>query len=259
VIAEDSKAVETVSLCAVGGYGRGEMAPESDVDLLFLIHSKTVSAYAKELTEYILYMLWDLGLKVGHATRTVDQCLTLAKDDQTILTSLLDVRHLAGDESLSESLYRKFRKMISRGKGRAYISEKLAERDERHTREGNSRYVIEPNIKEGKGGLRDLHVLYWITSYLDKGGQIIDPQHGLDYTKLGLFDEKAAKRFRHAADFLWRTRHHLHWTAGRPTEQLGFDMQVRLAPKMGQQNLKPRMQSVFQRVWISFFQGHVVI
>ena len=121
VVAEDSKALETVSLCAVGGYGRGEMAPESDVDLLFLTRSKTVSDYAKELTEYILYMLWDLGLKVGHATRTAEQCLALAKEDQTILTSLLDVRHLAGDESLSENLYRKFRKMISRGKGRAYI------------------------------------------------------------------------------------------------------------------------------------------
>jgi len=222
-----------ISLCAVGGYGRAEMAPESDVDLLFLTSKKTPLEHSKILTEYILYMLWDLGLKVGHATRTVDQCLALAKEDQTILTSLLDVRHLGGDEALSENLYRRFRKMISRGKGRAYISVKLAERDERHTREGNSRYVIEPNIKEGKGGLRDLHVLYWITRYLDRDGLIIDPQHGLDYTKLGLFDENAAMRFRRAADFLWRTRHHLHWAAGRPTEQLSFDMQVRLAPKMG--------------------------
>ena len=232
-VPENAKDLEAFSLCAVGGYGRAEMAPESDVDLLFLTGNKSLSDYSKTLAEYILYMLWDLGLKVGHATRRVDQCLSLAKEDQTILTSLLDVRHLCGDEELSQTLYRKFRKMISRGKGRAYISEKLAERDERHTREGNSRYVIEPNIKEGKGGLRDLHVLYWITSYLDREGLIIDPQHGLDYTKLGLFDEKAAKRFRHAADFLWRTRHHLHWTAGRPTEQLSFDMQVRLAPKMG--------------------------
>jgi len=233
MVPDNPKDLEALSLCAVGGYGRAEMAPESDVDLLFLTQSKTVSDYAKSLTEFILYMLWDLGLKVGHATRTVDQCLSLAKEDQTILTSLLDVRHLAGNEDLSESLYRKFRKMISRGKGRAYISEKLAERDERHTREGNSRYVIEPNIKEGKGGLRDLHVLYWITRYQDREGQIIDAQHGLDYTKLGLFDEKAAQRFRSAADFLWRTRHHLHWTAARPTEQLSFDMQVKLAPKMG--------------------------
>ncbi len=233
VVAENPTDSERISLCAVGGYGRGEMAPESDVDLLFLTADKSGSAHTKNVTEYMLYMLWDLGLKVGHASRTVEQCLKLAKEDQTILTSLLDVRHLSGDEDLSEDLYRQFRKTITRGKGRIYITEKLAERDARHEREGNSRYVIEPNIKEGKGGLRDLHVLYWITRYLDKSGKITDPQEARDYTKMGLFDERAAQRFRRAADFLWRTRHHLHWAAGRPTEQLGFDMQVRLAPKMG--------------------------
>ena len=233
VVAKNPTEAERISLCAVGGYGRGEMAPESDVDLLFLNVDGTPSAYAEELTEYILYILWDLGLKVGHSSRSTDQCLKLAKEDQTILTSLLDVRHLAGDEELSENLYRQFRKTITRGKGRKYISTKLAERDARHTQEGNSRYVIEPNIKEGKGGLRDLHVLYWITRFLDRDGKITDPQRALDYTKLGLFDERAATRFRRAADFLWRTRHYLHWTAGRPTEQLSFDMQVRLAPKMG--------------------------
>ena len=233
VVAENPTEAERISLCAVGGYGRGEMAPESDVDLLFLTANDSGSAYTEQLTEYILYMLWDLSLKVGHASRTVDQCLKLAKEDQTILTSLLDVRHLAGDEDLSETLYRQFRKNITRGKGRAYISAKLAERDARHAQDGNSRYVIEPNIKEGKGGLRDLHVLYWITRFLDRDGKITDPQRAMDYTKLGLFDERAAKRFRRAADFLWRTRHHLHWAAGRPTEQLSFDMQVRLAPKMG--------------------------
>jgi len=233
VAPENPEDVERIALCAVGGYGRGEMAPESDLDLLFLTTEKTVSDYTKALTEYVLYMLWDLGLKVGHASRTVDQCLKLAKEDQTILTSLLDVRHLSGDEDLSETLYRQFRKTITRGKGRAYISEKLAERDNRHAQEGNSRYVIEPNIKEGKGGLRDLHVLYWITRFVDRDGKISDPQRAMDYTRMGLFDARAAVRFRRAADFLWRTRHHLHWAAGRPTEQLSFDMQVRLAPKMG--------------------------
>ena len=236
VVSENPSEAERISLCAVGGYGRGEMAPESDLDLLFLTTDKSGSDYTKELTEYILYMLWDLGLKVGHASRTVDQCLKLAKEDQTILTSLLDLRHLTGDEELSETLYRSFRKAITRGKGRAYIASKLAERDARHSQEGNSRYVIEPNIKEGKGGLRDLHVLYWITRFVDRDGKIIDPQRAADYTKMGLFDERAAMRFRRAADFLWRTRHHLHWTAGRPTEGLSFDMQVRLAPKMGHPN-----------------------
>lgn len=228
---------EVIALCAVGGYGRGEMAPESDVDLLFLTSEKKGSARTESLTEYMLYMLWDMGLKVGHASRTVDQCLTLAKEDQTILTSLLDLRHLAGDADLSSALYLKFKKTVTKGKGRTYIAEKLDERDARHAREGNSRYVIEPNIKEGKGGLRDLHVLYWITRFLDQAQgddpTVTDPQGAGDYVDLGLFDKRAASRFRRAADFLWRTRHNLHWEAGRPTEQLSFDMQVRLAPKMG--------------------------
>jgi len=150
---------EYLSLCAVGGFGRGEMAPESDLDLLFLITDKKGSAHTEQVTEYILYMLWDMGLKVGHAVRTIDQSIKLAKEDQTILTSLLDIRFLAGDEVLAKTLYARFRKDITKGKGRSYIAAKLAERDGRHEREGNSRYVIEPDIKEGKGGLRDLHVL----------------------------------------------------------------------------------------------------
>ena len=156
------------------------MAPESDVDLLFLTASKKGSAHTEALTEYMLYMLWDLGLKVGHSSRTVEQCLKLAKEDQTILTSLLDMRFLAGDEKLSNDLYAAYRKTVTKGKGRSYIAEKLMERDIRHAKEGNSRYVIEPNIKEGKGGLRDLHVLYWITRFLggaaNEATPISDPQ-----------------------------------------------------------------------------------
>ena len=224
---------ERLSLCAVGGYGRGEMAPESDVDLLFLIAEKKGSAYTEQVTEYMLYMLWDLGLKVGHATRTVEQSIKLAKEDQTILTALLDLRFLRGDETLSNELYAKFRKNITKGKGRAYIASKLAERDARHDREGNSRYVIEPNVKEGKGGLRDLHALYWIARFIDKDGQINDAQDPQSYVEMGLFDESAATRFVRAADFLWRTRIWLHYISGRPTESLSFDKQTALARKMG--------------------------
>ena len=224
---------ERIALCALGGTGRGEMAPYSDVDILFLTNDKKVSAFVEQLTEFVLYMLWDLGLKVGHSVRTVDQCLRLYKEDQTILTSLLDLRYLAGDRDLADRLYTRFRHEISKGSGRAYIADKLAERDERHSREGNSRYVIEPNVKEGKGGLRDLHVLYWIARYLDKDGKISDPQGASDYVGLGLFDRAAAQRFRRAADFLWRTRINLHWMSGRPTESLTFDRQVELCRKMG--------------------------
>ena len=224
---------EYISLCAVGGFGRGEMAPESDLDLLFLVSDKKGSAYTEQVTEYILYMLWDMGLKVGHSVRTIEQSIKLAKEDQTILTSLLDLRYLDGDETLAKTLYARFRKDITKGKGRAYITAKLTERDVRHAREGNSRYVIEPDVKEGKGGLRDLHVLYWIARFLDKDGRITDPQQANDYVQMGLFDESAATRFVRAADFLWRSRIWLHFIAERPTDSLSFDKQTLLARKMG--------------------------
>jgi len=224
---------ERLSLCAVGGYGRGEMAPFSDVDILFLLSDKKGSPYTESVTEYILYMLWDLGLKVGHATRTADQCLSLAKSDQTIMTALLDLRFLCGDQPLADALYSQFRRSIRGSRGRNYIADKLEERDLRHDREGNSRYVIEPNIKEGKGGLRDLHVLYWISLYLRKASDVLDPQKASDYVTMGLFDEQAANRFERAADFLWRARIHLHFSSKRAHETLSFDKQTILARKMG--------------------------
>ncbi|MGB6228779.1 MAG: [protein-PII] uridylyltransferase, partial [Litorimonas sp.] len=233
VQADNPTESERVALCAVGGYGRAEMAPFSDLDLLFLSNDKKTAPHVERLTEYVLYMLWDLGLKVGHAVRTVDQSIRLAKEDQTILTALLDLRFLAGDEALADALYTRFRRDVTKGSGRAYIAGKLSERDERHAREGNSRYVIEPNIKEGKGGLRDLHVLYWIARFLDSDGQLVDPQASDDYVGMGLFDAAAAQRFQRAADFLWRARHNLHWMSGRATESLSFDRQVELCRLMG--------------------------
>ena len=224
---------ERLSICAVGGYGRGEMAPFSDLDLLFVLADKKGSPFTESVTEYVLYMLWDLGLKVGHSTRTAEQCISLAKEDQTILTALLDLRFVCGDSQLASDLYLKYGKFVSAGRGRNYISAKLEERDIRHEREGNSRYVIEPNIKEGKGGLRDLHVLYWIAKYIQTDKNIIDPQNSKDYVEMGLFGPKEAARFSSAADFLWRARIHLHLAAGRATEALSFDRQTVLARKMG--------------------------
>ncbi len=224
---------ERFAVCLVGGNGRGEMAPFSDIDLLFLLADNKGSAFTESAVEYMLYMLWDMGLKVGQSTRSVDQCLALAKTDQTILTALLDMRFLSGDEALANRLYARFRKEITKGKGRQYIAQKLVERDARHNREGNSRYVIEPNVKEGKGGLRDLHVLYWMARFLDKDGAITDAQATEPYVDMQLFDTSAARRFARAADFLWRARIHLHLTAKRPTETLSFDHQTVLARKMG--------------------------
>lgn len=233
VVEKPNAKIPSMSICGVGGYGRGEMAPGSDLDLLFLVPDKKGQNYAEQVTEYMLYMLWDMGLKVGQSIRTIDQNMQMAKSDQTILTALLDLRHICGDKSLSEKLFLKFRKDVTKGKGRAFIAAKLQERDVRHERAGNSRYVIEPNIKEGKGGLRDLHVLYWIARYLDVDGKITDAQKPSNYVDMGLFDKDAAKRFERAADFLWRARIHLHLAAGRPAETLSFDRQTVLARKMG--------------------------
>ena len=225
---------ERVALCAVGGFGRGEMAPHSDIDLLFVVADRNPSAHAEQVTEAVLYLLWDLGLSVGHAVRTPAQCVELARSDQTILTSLLDLRHLAGDHELSDAVYARLQGHIAKTRNRAYIADKLAERDARHAAQGNSRYQIEPNIKEGKGGLRDLHVLYWIATFLDNlDGELEDANDGARYVALGLFDERAAQRFARASDFLWRTRIHLHWLAGRAQEQLSFDAQTKLCREMG--------------------------
>lgn len=230
---------EAIALCGVGGYGRGEMAPFSDIDLLVLNPDKDPSERCKNITEYLLYMLWDMGLKVGHAVRTPEQSIVLARQDHTVLSALLDLRLLIGAKEPAMQLVQLLRKERTRAKTRAYITAKLDAREGRHAREGNSRYVIEPNIKEGKGGLRDLHELYWIARFVygKKSNAKSDAPtrpHGVTaYVRHGLLNANDAKRFGAAAEFLWRVRHHLHFLAGRATESLSFDRQDALAMRMG--------------------------
>ena len=152
---------EKMAIVAVGGYGRGEMAPFSDIDLLFLLPYKQ-TPHTEQVIEYLLYLLWDLGLKVGHSTRTVADCLRYAKADLTIRTALLEARYVWGEQALYTELKQRFEAEIVRGSAAQFVEAKLAERDARHVRVGDSRYQLEPNIKEGKGGLRDLQTLYWI-------------------------------------------------------------------------------------------------
>jgi len=225
-----------MSLCAVGGNGRGEMAPYSDLDLLFLCTSKADKEICANITEYILYMLWDMGLKVGHASRSPAQCIELGRKDETVLTAMLDLRLLAGAEEPATKLVTLLAKERSRARKRRYITVKLTARDHRHEREGNSRYVIEPNVKEGKGGLRDLHELYWISLFIYGGKRKDAPvnPHGVSaYMQLGLLNKRAAKRFSDAAEFLWAARIHLHILGGRATEVLSFDKQADMAERMG--------------------------
>jgi [protein-PII] uridylyltransferase len=217
---------ERIALMAVGGYGRGALAPFSDLDLLFLRPYKA-TAHTESVIEYILYILWDLGFKVGHASRTVEECIRYAREDFTISTSLLEARRLAGDEALAAELKRRYRKDVMQGTGQTFVAAKLAERDQRHQRAGASRYMVEPNVKEGKGGLRDLNTLFWIAQYLhpsDEPAEIV---------RLKEFTGREIKAFLRAFDFLWAVRCHMHFVTGRAEERLTFDLQPEIAQRMG--------------------------
>lgn len=219
---------EKLSVVAVGGYGRGTLAPGSDIDLLFVLPYKQ-TPWGESVVEYLLYLLWDMGFKVGHATRNIDECVRLSKTDITIRTSILEARHVCGDRTLFDELEQRFEKDVVRGTAREFIAAKLEERDDRHKRSGASRYRVEPNIKEGKGGLRDLHTLFWIAKYfygVSKTDELI---------KLGVFTRKEHNRFLKCEDFLWAVRCHLHFLTGRPEERLSFDVQAELARRLGYQ------------------------
>ncbi|MCH7942726.1 MAG: [protein-PII] uridylyltransferase [Proteobacteria bacterium] len=216
---------KSIAVVAVGGYGRGELAPFSDIDLLFLLPGKA-TARIKKHVEFMLYMLWDLGLKLGQATRTVAQCLGDAKGDMTIRTGLLEARLVAGDGVLFEELRRRFTQELVMETGIAFVRAKLDERNARHQRLGDSRYVLEPNIKDGKGGLRDLHTLFWIAKYVYRVAHIADLV-GRD-----ILAPEEHRKFAKAHAFLWTLRFHLHYIAGRPEERLTFDVQPEMARRM---------------------------
>ncbi|MEM8636924.1 MAG: [protein-PII] uridylyltransferase, partial [Pseudomonadota bacterium] len=220
---------ERLAVLATGGYGRGVLAPSSDIDLLFLRKYKA-SPWAESVIEYMLYVLWDIGLKVGHAFRTVDQCISLAKEDVTIKTSLLDTRFLFGDRELAEEMTTQFHAECVEGRHAEFLADKIAERDARHTRQGHTRYVVEPNLKEGKGGLRDLQTLYWIAKHVH-GGTDLEQVMKKDF-----FTPKEYRLFVRAARFFWTVRCHLHYLTGRPEERLSFDLQPELADRLGYQD-----------------------
>ena len=217
---------ERLALMAVGGYGRGALAPFSDVDLLFLRPYKQ-TPHAESVIEYMLYALWDLGFKVGHASRTLDECIKLSREDFTIRTALLEARLIAGDAALAADLKRRFRKEVQAHGAADFVAAKLKERDERHAKAGSSRYLVEPNVKEGKGGLRDLNTLFWIAQYLHPSDA------PTEIVRLEEFTGREVKAFVRAFDFLWAVRAHLHFAAGRAEERLSFDLQPEIAHRMG--------------------------
>jgi [protein-PII] uridylyltransferase len=232
--AQNPSSAERIAIVATGGYGRGELAPGSDIDLLFVRPFKQ-TAWGESVIEFILYMLWDLGLKVGHATRSLAECVRLAKQDITIRTAILEARYVWGDRGLYDDLRKKFWSEVATGNGHDFVNAKLAERDHRHQRQGESRYLVEPNIKEGKGGLRDLQTLYWIGKYL------YHVDDAADLVEHGVFTQDEYRTFQKAEAFLWNVRVHLHYLMGRAEERLSFDVQPALTAHLGYVDVeKPR-------------------
>ncbi len=215
-----------MAIVAVGGYGRGLLAPGSDIDLLFVLPAKQTSA-GNRIVEAILYTLWDAGLKVGHAARTVDECIRQALADTTIRTTILEARFIEGDQNLFDTLVQRFDREVVKDTGSEFVQAKLNERDERHAKAGESRYLVEPNVKDGKGGLRDLHTLFWIGKYYYR------VRDGDELVGKGVFTRQEYNLFRKADDFLWAVRCHMHFLTGKAEERLHFDIQRDIAERLG--------------------------
>ncbi len=221
------------TLIAVGGYGRGELSPHSDLDILFLLPNKLRKNDTKKIEnviELILYILWDLGYTVGHSTRTIDDCIEKSRLDLTISTSLLEKRFVAGNNDIYDLLNNKFKTFIDNTKTLDFVEAKLKESETRHKRFGESRYVVEPNVKDGKGGLRDLHTLIWILKFAYK----VDTISKL--INVGALTKEEAVPFAEAQRFLLSVRCHLHYRANREDDRLAMDAQLEIAKSMNFKN-----------------------
>ncbi|HWP23415.1 MAG TPA: [protein-PII] uridylyltransferase [Candidatus Binatia bacterium] len=214
------------AIVAQGGYGRGELNPQSDVDLLFL-YSWKVSPFGEAVAEKLLYTLWDAGLQVGHATRTVAECTRLAENDLRVRTSLLDARFLCGDFALYESFEKSVEsRLLKKGVGR-FIREKLAENERRHEEFGGSVYLLEPDVKEGEGGLRDIQTARWIA----RAKLRVKDLDGLALN--GLVSPSDIATLKEAQDFLMRVRNELHFATGKHQDQLTFEQQENVSQALG--------------------------
>ena len=217
---------EQLCIVAVGGYGRGELAPSSDIDLLFLLPYK-LTPHTEQVVETILYLLWDMRLKVGHSTRSIQECMHQAKADMTIRTAILESRFITGEISLLTEMVKRFQREVVVGTALDFVEAKLKESENRHKKLGDSRYVIEPNIKDGKGGLRDLHKLFWIAKYVYQTNTVEE------LVTKGILSSREANHFAKAQKQLWTIRCHLHYLAGREEDRLTVDHQREIATKLG--------------------------
>lgn len=229
---------ETFCLCATGGYGAGLLAPFSDVDLLFLT-ADSPSEHLLHQIEYVLYTLWDLGLRVGHATRSHTACLEQATKDLMTCTSLLDLRPVYGQKNCAEHLLHELRSYLSGPTLEHFVTHAITQREERHQKYGASPYLVEPHVKAGRGGIRDLQILNWIgrasLGFLISHATPLRRELGLApaCVLLGLSTERETYRAEKVWNFLWTIRLHLHYVTGRNEERLTFDVQPIVGARMG--------------------------
>ena len=241
------------AVIALGGYGREEQCIHSDVDLLFLFKKK-VPAEAEDLIQEMVYPLWDIGLDVGYATRSLKECLSLASRDFEILTPILDARFICGWSLIYSDLMDQVRQKIINKKSRTIINWLVVKNMARHAHFGDSAYLLEPNLKEGQGGLRDYHTMLWI-------GQIeMNMKQPRDFEYFGLFSHEEFQTLSSSLSFIWNVRNRIHHLCGRKCDQLSFENQIKLADAMnykqinGQQpverflgDLHGRMESLKQQ------------
>ncbi len=212
------------AIVALGGYGREEQCIHSDVDLLFLF-GKSVPAHAEELIREMIYPLWDIGLDVGHATRALKECLSLAAKDLNVLTPILDARFICGASMLFSELMGQLRERVIRKHAGNILAELIAATRSRHAHYGDSAYLLEPNLKEGQGGLRDYHTMLWFARLEH------DLRQPRDLEYLGLLSHAEYQSLWEALSFVWQVRNHLHHLCGRKTDQLHFENQIKLAAR----------------------------
>ena len=231
-----NKAASAPVIVALGGYGRKELSPYSDIDIVF-IHEHPLNQQTKKFIESLNSHFWTIGMKLSASARTLQDCENDVSEDVLFLTSLLEKRLVWGPKSVYQELEKLFQQHIKASPSGFFISAKLAERDARHEKTGDSRYPLEPDIKEGKGALRDIHTLLWIANFLYG---IRRPE---DMVKKNILTSPEAATLKKALYFIWTVRCHLHFISGRRDDRLSFGSQPQIAERMGYTDTEPNIRA----------------